>query len=35
MSPLLRNECRRQGVKTGTIDAMLAQFCISHKLVML
>lgn len=31
----LRNQCRRQGVQLGTIDALLAQLCIRHDLVML
>ena len=31
----LRNECRRHGIQIGTIDALLAQLCISRKLVML
>ena len=31
----LRNECRRHGIQVGTIDALLAQLCIGHKLVML
>ena len=31
----LRNTCRRRGVQIGTIDALLAQICISHELVML
>lgn len=31
----LRNECRRRGVQTGTIDALLAQLCIRHELTML
>ncbi len=31
----LRNECRRHGIQVGTIDALLAQICIHHKLVML
>ena len=31
----LRNECRRNGVQLGTIDALLAQLCIRHDLVML
>ena len=31
----LRNSCRRRGVQVGTIDALLAQLCISHELVML
>ena len=31
----LRNECRRHGVQVGTIDALLAQLCIRHDLVML
>lgn len=31
----LRNHCRRKGVQTGTIDALLAQLCIRHDLTML
>ncbi len=31
----LRNACRRRGVRVGTIDALLAQLCIAHDLVML
>jgi predicted nucleic acid-binding protein len=31
----LRNRCRRAGVQIGTIDAVLAQICIHHKLTML
>lgn len=31
----LRNECRLHGVQVGTIDALLAQLCIRHDLVML
>ena len=31
----LCNECRRHGIQIGTIDALLAQICIRHKLVML
>ena len=31
----LRNECRRHGIQIGTIEALLAQICIRHKLVML
>jgi predicted nucleic acid-binding protein len=31
----LRNKCRRQGFRVGTIDALLAQLCIRHSLVML
>ncbi|HEY4942980.1 MAG TPA: PIN domain-containing protein [Rhizomicrobium sp.] len=31
----LRNHCRRNGVQIGTIDALLAQLCIRHDLVML
>ena len=31
----LRNACRRAGVQLGTIDALLAQLCIRHRLVML
>jgi len=31
----LRNKCRRKGVQVGTIDALLSQLCIHHKLVLL
>ena len=31
----LRNRCRRGGVQIGTIDALLAQLCIRHKLTLL
>lgn len=31
----LRNECRRNGVQIGAIDALLAQICIRHELRML
>jgi predicted nucleic acid-binding protein len=31
----LRNRCRRAGVQIGTIDALLAQLCIRHDVVML
>ncbi len=31
----LRNSCRRDGIQTGTIDALLAQLCIRHELTML
>ncbi len=31
----LRNTCRRSGVQVGTIDALLAQLCRRHELVML
>lgn len=31
----LRNACRRAGVQLGTIDALFAQLCIRHGLVML
>ncbi len=31
----LRNACRRAGVQIGTIDALLAQLCISHRLTLL
>ena len=31
----LRNHCRRHGIQVGTIDALLAQLCIRHKLPML
>lgn len=31
----LRNGCRRAGLQIGTIDALLAQLCIRHRLTML
>lgn len=31
----LRNACRRNGIQVGTIDALLAQLCFRHDLVML
>lgn len=31
----LRNVCRRRGLQLGTIDALLAQLCVRHGLVML
>lgn len=31
----LRNSCRRNGVQIGTIDALYAQLCIRHELLML
>jgi hypothetical protein len=31
----VRNLCRRRGVQLGTIDALLAQLCMRHELVML
>ena len=31
----LRNRCRRAGVQIGTIDALLAQLCVRHRLTML
>ena len=31
----LRNRCRRSGVQLGTIDALLAQLCVRHGLVLL
>ncbi|MEO7855156.1 MAG: PIN domain-containing protein [Rubrivivax sp.] len=31
----LRNICRRAGVQVGTVDALLAQLCIRHELVLL
>jgi len=31
----LRNRCRRAGIQIGTIDAILAQLCIRHELVLL
>lgn len=31
----LRNRCRRKGVQSGTIDALLTQLCIRYELTML
>lgn len=31
----LRNLCRRHGVQVGTIDALLAQICVRHELILL
>ena len=31
----LRNTCRRAGVQVGTVDAILAQLCMKHKLILL
>ena len=31
----LRNACRREGIQVGTIDALLAQLCRRHDLIML
>jgi predicted nucleic acid-binding protein len=31
----LRDRCRRAGIQIGTIDALLAQLCVRHNLVML
>lgn len=31
----LRNTCRRSGVQLGTIDALIAQLCIRHRLLLL
>jgi predicted nucleic acid-binding protein len=31
----LRNQCQRAGVQIGTIDALLAQLCLRHDLIML
>lgn len=31
----LRNVCRRRGIQIGTIDAVIAQLCIRHKLTLL
>ncbi len=31
----LHNQCRKQGLQVATIDALLAQLCIRHDLVML
>jgi predicted nucleic acid-binding protein len=32
---LLRNSCRRLGVQLGTVDALIAQLCIRHRLTLL
>lgn len=32
---VLRNECRRQGVQSGTIDALIAHLCMRHDLLLL
>ena len=31
----IRNHCRRKGIQTGTIDALLAQLCLRHELELL
>lgn len=31
----LRNLCRKRGVQVGTIDALLAQLCVRHELMLL
>jgi len=31
----LRNSCRRAGVQLGTVDALIAQLCITHNLTLL
>jgi len=31
----LRNSCRKSGVQIGTIDALIAQLCIRHGLILL
>jgi predicted nucleic acid-binding protein len=31
----LRNRCRRAGLQIGTIDAVIAQLCIRHELILL
>ena len=31
----LRNECRRHGVQIDTVDALIAQLCITHDLTLL
>ena len=31
----LRNTCRRAGVQVGTVDALIAQLCIRHNLMLL
>ncbi|MCL2345498.1 MAG: PIN domain-containing protein [Desulfobulbus sp.] len=32
---ILRNTCRRAGVQLGTVDALLAQLCIRHDVILL
>ncbi|MGH8863547.1 MAG: type II toxin-antitoxin system VapC family toxin [Burkholderiales bacterium] len=31
----LRNKCRRSGLQIGTIDALVAQLCVRHRLLLL
>ncbi|GFE84737.1 ribonuclease VapC [Steroidobacter agaridevorans] len=31
----LRNDCRKHGVQSGTIDALIAQLCVHHDLTLL
>ena len=31
----LRNECRRRGIAVTTVDALIAQLCVRHKLTLL
>lgn len=31
----IRNVCRRHGVQAGTVDALLAQLCVRHNLLLL
>ena len=31
----LRNRCRRAGIQVGTIDALIAQRCVRHKMTLL
>lgn len=31
----LHNTCRRKGIQIGTIDALLAELCVRHEMVML
>lgn len=31
----LRNDCRKRGIQSGTIDALIAQLCIHHELTLL
>ena len=31
----LRNRCRRAGIQVGTIDALIAQLCVRHKMTLL
>lgn len=31
----LRNQCRRSGIQVGTVDAVIAQLCVRHRLALL